>query len=106
VYAGSLNSGRLYSQATAMTRFYAKPMLLIGIYSHILPLLLGLLYLAEKGILKLLEQLLLIFKFMFFASFINILVLLSLSFAEFDEKKPFALQGKFYLSKAGWIRKP
>jgi hypothetical protein len=28
--AGSLNSGRLYSQATAMTRFYAKPMLLIG----------------------------------------------------------------------------
>ena len=45
--AGSLNSGRLYNQATAMTRFYAKPMLLI----------------------------------------------------EFDEKKPFALQGKFYLSK-------
>ena len=26
---GSLNSGRLYNQATSMTRFYAKPMLLI-----------------------------------------------------------------------------
>lgn len=26
---GSLNSGRLYQQATAMTRYYAKPMLLI-----------------------------------------------------------------------------
>ena len=26
---GSLNSGRLYNQATAMSRFYAKPMLLI-----------------------------------------------------------------------------
>jgi hypothetical protein len=58
VYAGSLNSGRLYSQATAMTRFYAKPMLLIGIYRRILPLLLGLFYLAKKGILKLFEQLL------------------------------------------------
>ncbi len=85
-----------------MTRFYAKPMLLIGTYSRILPLLLGLLYLAEKGILKLLE----LSDLCSFASFINILVLRSLSFAEFDEKKPFALQGKFYLSKAGWIRKP
>jgi len=44
---GSLNCGRLYNQATAMTRFYKKPMLLI----------------------------------------------------EFDEKKPFSLQGKYYLSK-------
>ena len=44
---GSLQSGRLYNQATAMTRFYAKPMLLI----------------------------------------------------EFDHNKPFALQGKYYLSK-------
>jgi ERCC4-type nuclease len=26
---GSLNCGRLYTQATAMSRFYAKPMLLI-----------------------------------------------------------------------------
>lgn len=26
---GSLSSGRLYQQATAMTRYYAKPMLLI-----------------------------------------------------------------------------
>merc|ERR1711874_48800 len=44
---GSLNSGRLYNQATAMTRFYARPMLLI----------------------------------------------------EFDQNKPFSLQGKYYLSK-------
>ena len=44
---GSLQSGRLYNQATAMTRFYAKPMLLI----------------------------------------------------EFDQNKPFALQGKYYLSR-------
>ena len=44
---GSLNSGRLYNQATSMTRFYAKPMLLI----------------------------------------------------EFDAGKPFALQGKYYLSR-------
>ena len=44
---GSLQNGRLYNQATAMTRFYAKPMLLI----------------------------------------------------EFDSNKPFALQGKYFLSK-------
>jgi len=44
---GSLQSGRLYNQATAMTRFYTKPMLLI----------------------------------------------------EFDHDKPFALQGKYYLSR-------
>ena len=44
---GSLNSGRLYNQATSMTRFYTKPMLLI----------------------------------------------------EFDANKPFALQGKYYLSR-------
>ena len=44
---GSLNGGRLYNQATSMTRFYARPMLLI----------------------------------------------------EFDQNKPFALQGKYYLSK-------
>ena len=44
---GSLQGGRLYNQATSMTRFYAKPMLLI----------------------------------------------------EFDQSKPFALQGKYYLSK-------
>jgi len=43
---GSLNNGRLYSQATSMTRFYQKPMLLI----------------------------------------------------EFDDKKPFSLQGKYYIS--------
>ena len=43
---GSLNNGRLFNQATAMTRFYAKPMLLI----------------------------------------------------EFDDKKPFSLQGKYYIS--------
>nr|CAD7202391.1 unnamed protein product [Timema douglasi] len=43
---GSLNSGRLYNQALAMTRYYAKPMLLI----------------------------------------------------EFDQNKPFALQGRFYVS--------
>lgn len=43
---GSLNSGRLYTQAQAMTRYYAKPILLI----------------------------------------------------EFDESKPFVLQGKYYLS--------
>lgn len=43
---GSLNNGRLYTQATAMTRHYSKPMLLI----------------------------------------------------EFDHKKPFALQGRYYLS--------
>ncbi len=46
-FLGSLNSGRLYNQATAMSRYYAKPMLLI----------------------------------------------------EFDESKPFALQGKYYLSR-------
>ena len=44
---GSLGCGRLYNQATAMTRFYNSPMLLI----------------------------------------------------EFDDKKPFSLQGKYYLSK-------
>jgi len=44
---GSLNSGRLYNQAVAMTRFYTRPMLLI----------------------------------------------------EFDQNKPFALQGKYYLSR-------
>ena len=44
---GSLNCGRLYNQATSMTRFYARPMLLI----------------------------------------------------EFDQNKPFALQGKYYLSR-------
>eukprot|EP00092_Neocalanus_flemingeri_P022527 GFUD01024429.1.p1 GENE.GFUD01024429.1~~GFUD01024429.1.p1 ORF type:complete len:846 (-),score=291.30 GFUD01024429.1:125-2662(-) len=44
---GSLNSGRLYNQATSMTRFYTKPMLLI----------------------------------------------------EFDSNKPFALQGKYYMSR-------
>merc|ERR1712223_338347 len=44
---GSLQSGRLYNQATAMSRFYVKPMLLI----------------------------------------------------EFDHNKPFALQGKYYLSR-------
>jgi DNA excision repair protein ERCC-4 len=44
---GSLQNGRLFNQATSMTRFYAKPMLLI----------------------------------------------------EFDQNKPFALQGKYYLSK-------
>merc|ERR1712142_589746 len=44
---GSLNSGRLYNQATSMTRFYSKPMLLI----------------------------------------------------EFDERKSFSFQGKYYLSK-------
>ncbi len=44
---GSLNGGRLYNQATSMTRFYTRPMLLI----------------------------------------------------EFDQNKPFALQGKYYLSK-------
>ena len=44
---GSLQSGRLYNQATSMTRFYTKPMLLI----------------------------------------------------EFDQNKPFALQGKYYLSR-------
>ncbi|XP_065217330.1 DNA repair endonuclease XPF isoform X2 [Planococcus citri] len=44
---GSLNSGRLYQQALAMTRYYAKPMLLI----------------------------------------------------EFDQNKPFDLQGRYYLSK-------
>jgi hypothetical protein len=44
---GSLNCGRLFNQATSMTRFYAKPMLLI----------------------------------------------------EFDNNKPFALQGKYYLSR-------
>ena len=44
---GSLNNGRLYNQATSMTRFYARPMLLI----------------------------------------------------EFDQNKPFALQGRYYLSK-------
>ena len=44
---GSLNNGRLYNQATSMTRFYTRPMLLI----------------------------------------------------EFDQNKPFALQGKYYLSK-------
>lgn len=44
---GSLNSGRLYNQAVSMTRFYARPMLLI----------------------------------------------------EFDQNKPFALQGKYYLSR-------
>ena len=44
---GSLQSGRLYNQATSMMRFYAKPMLLI----------------------------------------------------EFDQNKPFALQGKYYLSR-------
>jgi len=44
---GSLNSGRLYNQATSMTRFYSKPMLLI----------------------------------------------------EFDSNKPFALQGKYYMSR-------
>ncbi|KAE8742861.1 hypothetical protein FOCC_FOCC011542 [Frankliniella occidentalis] len=43
---GSLNNGRLYTQATAMSRHYSKPMLLI----------------------------------------------------EFDHKKPFALQGRYYLS--------
>jgi DNA excision repair protein ERCC-4 len=36
VTVGSLNSGRLYSQATAMTRFYAKPMLLIGKFTSLL----------------------------------------------------------------------
>ncbi|XP_031784580.1 DNA repair endonuclease XPF isoform X2 [Nasonia vitripennis] len=44
---GSLNSGRLYNQAVAMTRYYAKPMLLI----------------------------------------------------EFDQNKPFGLQGNYYVSK-------
>ena len=44
---GSLQSGRLFNQATSMTRFYEKPMLLI----------------------------------------------------EFDQNKPFALQGKYYLSR-------
>lgn len=44
---GSLNSGRLYQQAVAMTRYYAKPMLLI----------------------------------------------------EFDQNKPFDLQGRYYLSR-------
>ena len=44
---GSLQGGRLFNQATSMTRFYAKPMLLI----------------------------------------------------EFDQNKPFALQGKYYLSR-------
>ncbi|XP_067003038.2 DNA repair endonuclease XPF isoform X2 [Anabrus simplex] len=44
---GSLNSGRLYTQALAMTRHYAKPMLLI----------------------------------------------------EFDQRKPFVLQGQYYVSK-------
>uniref|UniRef100_A0A0K2T0T9 DNA repair endonuclease XPF n=2 Tax=Lepeophtheirus salmonis TaxID=72036 RepID=A0A0K2T0T9_LEPSM len=44
---GSLNCGRLYTQATSMTRFYTKPMLLI----------------------------------------------------EFDKNKPFALQGRYYMSK-------
>ena len=44
---GSLNNGRLYNQATSMTRFYSKPMLLI----------------------------------------------------EFDHNKPFALQGKYSISK-------
>lgn len=44
---GSLNGGRLYNQATSMTRFYSRPMLLI----------------------------------------------------EFDANKPFALQGRYYLSK-------
>ncbi len=44
---GSLQNGRLYNQATNMTRFYEKPMLLI----------------------------------------------------EFDQSKPFALQGKYYLSR-------
>ena len=44
---GSLNNGRLYNQATSMTRFYSRPMLLI----------------------------------------------------EFDQNKPFALQGRYYLSK-------
>uniref|UniRef100_A0A224XJV8 DNA repair endonuclease XPF n=1 Tax=Panstrongylus lignarius TaxID=156445 RepID=A0A224XJV8_9HEMI len=43
---GSLNSGRLYTQALSMTRYYSKPILLI----------------------------------------------------EFDEKKPFVLQGRYYLS--------
>ena len=43
----TIQNGRLYNQATAMTRFYAKPMLLI----------------------------------------------------EFDSNKPFALQGKYFLSK-------
>ena len=31
---GSLQNGRLYNQATAMTRFYAKPMLLIEFDSN------------------------------------------------------------------------
>ena len=31
---GSLNSGRLYNQATSMTRFYTKPMLLIEFDSN------------------------------------------------------------------------
>lgn len=44
---GSLQNGRLFNQATSMTRFYAKPMLLI----------------------------------------------------EFDQNKPFALQGKYYMSR-------
>eukprot|EP00095_Tigriopus_kingsejongensis_P010571 snap_masked-scaffold1137_size60140-processed-gene-0.6 protein:Tk10571 transcript:snap_masked-scaffold1137_size60140-processed-gene-0.6-mRNA-1 annotation:"dna repair endonuclease xpf" len=44
---GSLQNGRLYNQATSMTRFYPKPMLLI----------------------------------------------------EFDQNKPFALQGKYYMSR-------
>ena len=44
---GSLNGGRLFNQATSMTRFYTRPMLLI----------------------------------------------------EFDQNKPFALQGKYYLSR-------
>ncbi|CAB0034499.1 unnamed protein product [Trichogramma brassicae] len=44
---GSLNSGRLYNQAVAMTRYYAKPMLLI----------------------------------------------------EFDQNKPFGLQGNYYISR-------
>lgn len=44
---GSLNNGRLFNQATSMTRFYSRPMLLI----------------------------------------------------EFDQSKPFALQGKYYLSR-------
>ena len=40
-FSGSLNCGRLYNQATAMSRFYAKPMLLIEfdqVETRLLPL--------------------------------------------------------------------
>ena len=38
---GSLNGGRLFNQATSMSRFYAKPMLLIGKSYHIKALLMA-----------------------------------------------------------------